>query len=531
MRFALASQGGGESVVATYADVGTVWGLAYSPADNAVYASAFHKRQLPFGPCGPGGIYRIDLDPVRVSCFAQVPNVAASSHRFSRGHDQAAEQYAGRTSLGDLELNTAASELYVVNLDDRRIYRYAIASGELLGSFPHGAANEDWAAEARPFGLGYHSGYLYHGLVRSGELTGLSNDLRAYVYRSLSDGSDMALAASFDLNYARGVLEPGCGWEGKPLDWGPWHDGHRVNHDWGIPVPVVNPMPLVSDVGFDAEGNMLVAMRDRWADSGAFFVTYRPSTKSRDILGAGFGDILRGIRQGSSWQFDTSSEHYDDDGPGLGPEIAHGGLAGWPHAPGAVLSAFATDDPTGQLAAWFYAGVVAYDDATGDKLEQRRLCHGPLPGRQSLLGCVGEAQGALLAQGSLQLSATAGQWTLAPLESYPRAGQICHTRGAPTLGDVEALSRPTPSPSATATSTSTCTVSPSPPPSATIRPTQTRRPTPRDLYLPVLLWQPTYVPSAAHSDAAKASGIRIFTVGLGTDVDVQALEATSEPAT
>lgn len=35
-------------------EIGAVWGLAYSRPEHAVYAAAFHKRQVAFGPGGRG---------------------------------------------------------------------------------------------------------------------------------------------------------------------------------------------------------------------------------------------------------------------------------------------------------------------------------------------------------------------------------------------------------------------------------------------------------------------------------------------
>jgi hypothetical protein len=61
-------------VLATYSQTGAVWGLAYRPSEAAVYAAAFHKRGLPYGPGGPGGIYRIDLATGAVSLFLTVPD-------------------------------------------------------------------------------------------------------------------------------------------------------------------------------------------------------------------------------------------------------------------------------------------------------------------------------------------------------------------------------------------------------------------------------------------------------------------------
>ena len=45
--------------LATYGQVGSVWGTAFDRAQNAAYMSATYKRISDLGPIGLGGIYRI----------------------------------------------------------------------------------------------------------------------------------------------------------------------------------------------------------------------------------------------------------------------------------------------------------------------------------------------------------------------------------------------------------------------------------------------------------------------------------------
>ena len=209
--------------VASIEEVGTVWGLAFARGEQVLYAGAFHKRQMPFGPGGPGAIYRIDLDSGDVALWAQVPDAGEDHHRLGRySLDVDAAEPAGRTSLGDLELSEDETMLFVVNLADRRIYRYHVADGALLGAFDHGAADEPWAEDARPFGLGMHEGWLYHGVVNTAESTQREGELLAQVYRSrlelVRDGRRLAVAEAdqrWGGSVALGLFDPGTG---APID-------------------------------------------------------------------------------------------------------------------------------------------------------------------------------------------------------------------------------------------------------------------------------------------------------------------------
>jgi hypothetical protein len=175
-------------------DLGTLWGLAYSQRESALYAGAFRRRGSRLGPGGIGAIYRLDLATGAIAVLAIVPNAAAEEPRITES-DDAGFREAGRIGLGDIDLNEAETELSVVNLYDRRIYRYSVPSGVMLGSFPNGASSEPWANDARPFGLAYHGGRLYHAVVNSAEHTRQARDPTAAVYSRAPGGRDLRAVA------------------------------------------------------------------------------------------------------------------------------------------------------------------------------------------------------------------------------------------------------------------------------------------------------------------------------------------------
>jgi len=493
--------------LASQAEVGSVWGLAFSDTENALFAAAFHKRSIPFGPGGPGAIYRIDLASGAVSLFATVPNVGRNRHSPSgRFPDVVARDWAGKTSLGDLDVDSAAGELFVANLDDRRIYRFDLATARLLGSFGHGASAETWAEDARPFGLKFHEGRLYHGVVRSAEASRQLADLGAYVYASRSDGSDMRLVATAGLGGRRGRVRFGIVGNQRvsaDLRWRPWANGDRTVADSDtFQVPMVYPMPVLADIELDAAGNMILGLHDRKADTtnnlpnaqgnvGNLVVTERS--------GMGFGDILFGRALGGTWEFSADREHYDDaDFVQLAEESAHGGLAAVLRPDQVVAGAGGFGERyNGPFSLReLYYGALWYDNPSGNHVRHEGICRvdTALPrwgsariqgGRQRPLSLDDDA---ILPPGN-----TVGDIELlcgpSPTPTTTATASSTSTATAtPTSTRTASVTR---SPTRTATLTSTSTATPTATPSATRTPTASATPTkPPPLYLPILPHDP-----------------------------------------
>jgi hypothetical protein len=535
--------------LANFAEVGAVWGLAYSQTEFAVYAAAFHKRQLPFGPAGPGGIYRISLADGARRTFATVPNAGPDLHdRDLTGPDLPAKPGAGKTSLGDLDLSEDERQLFVMNLADRRIYRYDVGSGDLLGAIAIGAATEPWRADARPFGLEIHAGLLYHGVIRSAELSRFRVDLQAHVYRSELDGSNMEEVAQVGLTYNRGSIHIGTSNTSAKVDWQYWKDNYSNDRDPRFPF-VIYPMPMLTDIELDEHNHVILGLRDRIMDTGAprLHVTNSPQDEN---LTFGPGDTLHGVFDPTSekWVFDTAREHYDDDSIFLGDETGQGGLAHIGTLNRLVVGSIGVQPK--RVIENPREGFLWYDETTGDPVLREETCAAEVTQRPwpRLVGKTARsprfnppppverrdpggaapaalkrpvAPGAVSAAGWWPASdegrspeqtetATATQPPTATRTRFPTAVPMptpmpTHTptpgpvRGPGSVGDVEFLCpREVPMPTDTAapptdtprprTATSTRTPPPTTPVPAT--------PTPRPLYLPNLAKEP--LPASEH---------------------------------
>lgn len=307
--------------------VGAVFGVAMDLTRDRVYLGAYTKRLAGYGPLGPGGIYQVDLARGTVLPWAALP-AGRDSHRFNQGFDQAAANSVGVSALGDLELTPAGDQLFAVNLGDGYVYRFDVPSGRLLGAFPHGAAGLDWAEDARPFALAWKDGWLFHGVVdsrlRDAQATNnpAPRPLAAYVYRSRPDGSDMAEVLRVDLDYGR-----------QPA-WNPWprviDDGQSVDQ------------PMLVDIEFREDGDLVLGLRDRQADS-------------RVLIAAG-GDMVLTMRTGERYVPLTVPEFYQDNL--LHAESSWGTLASLPWLDQVVSTVI---DPI-QI---YSGGLAWYDNVSG----------------------------------------------------------------------------------------------------------------------------------------------------------------------
>lgn len=452
-------------LVAAPRTVGSVLGLAFRAREDAIYSAAFHERGAPFGPGGPGAIYRTDLRTGETAVAGIVPDPGADRHdrtpRDRRGRD-----WATKTSLGDVDIGAADEELYVVNLNDRRIYRFAVPTMALRGSFPHGAYTEDWAEEARPFGLGFHDGRLFHAVTRTGEVSHSRGKLEALVYSSQPSGADMRLEARFDLDYRRGNYTWDGTVQGAGLDWHPWRNGDYDDAP-NNPFASVYPMPIVSDIVFSADDAMILGVRDRHGDVTLASASVPDGTK----VGLGVGDLIAGKPHGATggWSFEPAKEHFED-GTSFGDESALGGLAAIPGTGRIVTSAVGLPSPA--FAPWPRRGAYWYEVKSGSK------------SAVELVGSLARPRPRPLMRPPLT-RAPPSQMSVPP--STPADDEQAWELD---LGDVEALCAPPARPSPTPRDT------PSPQPSATAPPTQetpsstrtaTSSPTPIPLYLPLAL--------------------------------------------
>ncbi|MEV7004236.1 SdrD B-like domain-containing protein [Streptomyces sp. NPDC093982] len=285
---------------------GTVNGIGYNRVTKQLFSAAFAKRGTKYGPGGPGAIYRTDPATKLSNLFTIVPNVGTTAHNPGSGMDDAFGAVVGKESLGDLDVSADGKDLYVVNLRERRLYRYdatniTAASQKASYSIPDPgcAANSDW----RPFGLGIQDGMVYVGGVCSGESTGSKDDLRAVVYSfNPTTGQFTGKVMDQPLNFPRGGLKffglpPGtC----TGMGWYPWTSARPMSQDGQACAgdQIQNPEPWLADITFETNGDMVVGFADRFTDRAGYNL---PATSAGWPATTAYngGDINRACRGGN----------------------------------------------------------------------------------------------------------------------------------------------------------------------------------------------------------------------------------------
>jgi uncharacterized repeat protein (TIGR01451 family) len=436
----------GHTPEASLAQVGAVYGLAYSSGTNPaapggaarqprLFAAAFTKMQTRYGPGGPGAIYTINRATGAVDLFAAVPRVvpgpsATLAHTGPGGttisyapgdgsradfynaivepaysaamggiHKDGADEFtngitlggrafagAGKTGLGDIDLDPQERFLYAVNLNDNLIYRFdtwaanpqatlmALPANPLL--YAPGACGRA-PGDQRQFGVLVTQTHLYVGGVCTAETTQNRAVLAAGVSRY-----DLATAAwsglfGFALAPFDTQREPTAAVDSR---WYPWRNGIAGSFSG---VHQTYPQPLLSDLAIDEAGNLLLGLRDRFGDMTSD-QPYTPSTRAE-------GDLLRATPNGSgSWNPPAAADaesFADQSGLGLGqePEAANGALA---YLPGTHSGGYG-----GEIAAAYLDpyrsrsfGIGWWDSATGALQAAEELYDGSLSTGAHLFG-------------------------------------------------------------------------------------------------------------------------------------------------
>ena len=116
----------------------------------------------------------------------------------------------------------------------------------------------------RPFGLKYHDGKLFVGVVCDGSVSQNQADMDAFVYAY--DGTAFSEVLSFPLDYARQTY-----YNGAPANfakWLPWRDTDlQARYSFGR--LTVDPQPIIADIEFDVITNgMIIGLMDRFGHIG-----------------------------------------------------------------------------------------------------------------------------------------------------------------------------------------------------------------------------------------------------------------------
>lgn len=319
-----------EQTLAVGAQTGTLWGSAYQRESQTLFSAALLKRYSGLGPGGIGQIYSIPFTLAGVAGapapFVNIQTdlginvgqglVPANGPGFRglppRGDvnatDGAAFGLVGKVGLGDIELADDAQSLWFVNLaaadlGTPQVYQMQIdvpppgtphavpVPGDLTAfTIPNpGCVN----GVHRPWGLEFYLDRVYVGVVCTAENGGTAADLTGHIYQ-LDPLGGGAYIANFDLDYPRGFAWSEVG--AAVGEWEPWIDVY-TDADFNVVINgngrrAARPQPIISDLEFDVNGTLIIAMMDRAGHQLGLF-NNTPDGLFADLSGAVAGDTLR----------------------------------------------------------------------------------------------------------------------------------------------------------------------------------------------------------------------------------------------
>ena len=354
-----------ERIDTTIGKVGSVNGLAYQKQTGDLFAGAFQKRFSDvLGTDGNGKIYRVanlnDTDNTNntVSTFINLSDFFGANAAGAYAHtaadiktiDAASFDAVGKVALGDVEISEDRKYIWTINLADRKLYKVQVGSNsnptipvnytagdtrtinryDIIGN-SNTPTNGGIAlnqlglnpnANIRPFALAEKDGLVYVGMVNSaqsnaaGTGAGTSADLRAYVYtfNPTTGVFSSNPVLDFKLDYAR-QNKVDFPTPKQSANWDPWTNTHGgaggtdglnfQQEGTSAKYWALRTQPILSDIDFDNNGDIIVGLRDRTGD--------QVGDQSKDLSGNGNynagsgGDILRASKTATNqWTIEAS---------------------------------------------------------------------------------------------------------------------------------------------------------------------------------------------------------------------------------
>ena len=362
--------GGEAKILARSSEVGSLWGLAWEPNSETMYASAVLRRHSGLGPMGISGVYKYSeqtgINPWLDLSFDGLYDFGDIKSNEGRGlstsstlpdYDSLAWYRIGKIGMGDIDVSDNGKYLYVTNLASQSLFKIAIDADNNSNTAPSSGDVEIFdiptpcgtTGVSRPWGLKYYNGRLYVGVTCDASLSQSTSDLRAYIYvfnPFTNTFEDVAL--DFPLTYPKGSQAvhysafKACG------TWGPWNDDYN---SWCTDDGYYSsPQPLLSDIEFDSDGSMTISLLDR----SAYMLgndDHLPEGRGFEAAISSAGDILRAHKIGDKYFLESqgkihgnvgvaaanaqgpgSGEFYEDSyytpgGDLIHSELAFGGLA------------------------------------------------------------------------------------------------------------------------------------------------------------------------------------------------------------
>ncbi len=405
--------------------VGTTWGLVQNTDTRTILASSFTKKHTGYGPNGPGAIYTMGTTGTTASLWFDLADAEVGGN-FRSGYTNNDDYFldsgntgwdaVGKTSFGGLAINDANTEVYVMNLANRRLYTIQVnpdgsagAISSVLIPVPDNATGDVTGTnrgDLRPFAVEYRNGLVYVGMVNSAESTrggdttpnGDRTALRGYVYTynptsqmwsNRSVINESAVVDGFRFDYAKASSFGGSD------EFQAWSSTFQSVNGGG---DAKYPQPILSGIAFDSFGNLNLAIRDRAGDQLGYLTPSDPANPTQLTQGVSAGDLLKATVNGNgTWTLENNATaagtttgganntqgpgggeffFQDDYGGAVHTEVSTGAVAHVPGFPDVISSTF---DPV-RYGGVRTGGIRLYNESTGTLTKAYQIYNFDTPG-------------------------------------------------------------------------------------------------------------------------------------------------------
>ncbi|TAG29563.1 MAG: hypothetical protein EAZ35_10445 [Sphingobacteriia bacterium] len=350
--------GAAANILSDMGQIGAVWGTTYHKKADKLFYAAFVKRHVSVGPLGLNGIYVTTgaKAVINKNNTANFVNLNAVNPAFNAG-TLAGRSFApgnsdkrnanrddmtggnvftevGKKGIGGMTISDDGRYLYIINLNDRRLWRVDIGLGGTAptlasqivsyNAFPVAEGNSSF----RPFAVKYYRGSIYIGGVLDGVKPDNSSvnraELKAIVLKvdaSATPGSatfssvlDVPLTfnrranmnTGFGINKNSNYIDPNGTVAAATLSQGSWHPWARTFAELtvtGNAGTAIYPQPMLSSLDFDAaDGSMILGITDRTGHQ-AGNANLGPTSIGNNTLytANAAGDILKANNTGGTY--------------------------------------------------------------------------------------------------------------------------------------------------------------------------------------------------------------------------------------
>lgn len=179
------------------------------------------------------------------------------------------------------------------------------------------------AGDLRPWGLEFHHGRGYLGVVNDASITQSRDHMEGYVLSFDPENVEAGVEVEvmIPLNYPRERSSNADYDEPQTLRtaaWLPWVEEWEMTHiplddNKGLKGGLLcsYPQPIISEINFTEDGSMVINVMDRWAHQTGYLNYSTILGDQTFIIGYASGDILKAFKQGSEYVLEMTN---NDDG-------------------------------------------------------------------------------------------------------------------------------------------------------------------------------------------------------------------------